>query len=477
MKKIFGFTILFLLVTVGLYAQAEKAKVLGQWSDTTLVGSFAHNNIYNEIWGYAINDHEYAIIGSTDGTHFIDVTDPTNPFEAFFVRGRSTGAAIIHRDYDDYQGYLYVVADEGGTSFQIVDMNQLPDTISVVDNNLINQAHNIFVDKANARLYAMGGEVTTFDISSPNNPVLMGRISDFANGDFRYFHDGYFENNIAFLNTGNSGLIVADFTDAANPVLINSLTDYPARGYNHSGWISTDCNTYYFADENHGRDLKVLDVNNLCDLEVGKTFDAQVENVNSIAHNLIVACDYLYTSYYYDGLRVYDISDQQNPQLVRYYDTYPEVDRTRYEGAWGVFPFLPSGNILISDMQSGLFVFEGMADNCAGQGRTNNCLESQVCSVTTSTGDFGVFNEVQISPNPASDHASLIVNLSEVLDDLSVSLMNVNGQAIDNWQYQNLQVGKNDFSILLPNSLSEGVYFLSLRSERFHLTKKLIIER
>lgn len=475
MKRVLVFTTLFLLITIGLFAQAEAAKVLGQWSDTTLVGSSAHNNIYNEIWGYATNDHEYAIIGSTNGTHFIDVTDPNNPFEAFYVEGRSAGPQIIHRDYDDYQGYLYVVADEGATSFQIIDMNQLPDTVTVVDNNLINRAHNIFVDKENARLYALGRDVITFDIKEPSNPVLMGRVTDFANGQFSYFHDGYFENNIAFLNTGGAGLIVADFTDAANPQLINSLTEYPARGYNHSGWVSSDCSTYYFADENHGSDLKVLDVSDLCDLEVGKTFDAQVENVNSIAHNLIVSCDYLYTSYYYDGLRVYDISDQENPQLVRYYDTYPKADRTRYEGAWGVFPFLPSGNILISDMQSGLFVFEGMGDNCSNQGRTSSCLQSQVCSLTP-TADFDVFNEVEISPNPTTDRASLIVNLSQRLDHLSISLMTINGQQIDNWQYENLSVGKNDFSILLPNSLSEGVYFLSLRSEQFHLTKKLIVE-
>jgi len=477
MKKYIGLFILFLLATTGLFAQAEEAKVLGQWSDATLIGSTAHNNTYNEIWGYAINDHEYAIIGSTAGTHFIDVTDPTNPFEAFFVRGRSAGNHIIHRDYDDYEGYLYVVADEGGASFEIIDMNQLPDTISVTYSNTVFQAHNIFVDKENARLYAMGREVETLDISTPNNPVSMSVVRDFADGAFTYFHDGYFENNVAFLNTGNSGLIVADFTDATNPVLINSLSEYAGNGYNHSGWISTDCSTYYFADENHGSDLKVLDVNDLCDLEVGNTFDAQVENVNSIAHNLIVSCDYLYTSYYYDGLRVYDISDQQNPQLVRYYDTYPNVDRTRYEGAWGVYPFLPSGNILVSDMQSGLFVFEGMGDNCASQGRTSNCLQSQSCNFSTPTEDFSVFNEVQISPNPTTGHTSLIVNLSQTLDDLTISLMNVNGQSIDSWQYQNLLSGRNDFSILLPNSLSEGVYFLSLRSEQFHLTKKLIVER
>ena len=46
------------------------------WNEDTLVGSSAYDNVYNEIWGVAINDREYAIIGSTYGTHFFDVTNP-----------------------------------------------------------------------------------------------------------------------------------------------------------------------------------------------------------------------------------------------------------------------------------------------------------------------------------------------------------------------------------------------------------------
>ena len=78
------------------------------------VASTAHNNTYNEIWGIVVNDIEYAIIGSTYGTHFIDVTDPDNVQEVQRVRGAAQGTPIVHRDYHDHNGFLYAVCDEGG---------------------------------------------------------------------------------------------------------------------------------------------------------------------------------------------------------------------------------------------------------------------------------------------------------------------------------------------------------------------------
>jgi len=474
MRRIIFSTIFCLIGISTLLSQTEEAILLGNWHDATLIGSNAHNNIYNDLWGYAINGQEYAIIGSTAGTHFIDVTDPKAPFEAHFVEGRSVGGAIIHRDYHEYKGFLYVVADEGGPSFQIMDLRQLPDTVLAINNENIGTTHNVFIDTTAARLYGLSSVLEIYDISNPENPIPIGLHSSLDNSAFRYFHDGYIDNNIAILNAGSDGLVVADLTDAQHPIVINSLTAYPSRGYNHSGWVSDDGMTYYFADETHNSPLKAVNISDLCDLEVGETFRGKSDEEGSIAHNLIVACDYLYVSYYYDGLQVFDISDRMNPKLITYYDTYPQANDRRYKGAWGVYPFLPSGNILLSDMQTGLYIFKGIDDNCNSSPRNITNLQSQSCSLT-STNDFILKDDVQISPNPATDRTSLIVNLSQTLDHLNISLLNLNGQQLQTWDYQNVAAGKNDFSILLPNSLAKGVYFLSLRNESFNLTKKLVI--
>ena len=70
----------------------------------------------------------------------------------------------------------------------------------------------------------------------------------------------------------------------------------------------------------------------------------------------------LYLGYYHDGLRIFDISAPSNPVQTWMYDTYLPNNHNSYKGAWGVYPYLPSGNIIVSDMQSGLFILDwGMA--------------------------------------------------------------------------------------------------------------------
>jgi hypothetical protein len=41
---------------------------------------------------------------------------------------------------------------------------------------------------------------------------------------------------------------------------------------------------------------------------------------------------------------------------VAFFDTYPPANLANYNGAWGVYPFLPSGTILISDIEGGLIL-------------------------------------------------------------------------------------------------------------------------
>ena len=110
-------------------------------------------------------------------------------------------------------------------------------------------------------------------------------------------------------------------------------------------------------DENHGYDVKMLDVSDYSNISVLATFNSGVDP-NSMAHNGIIKDDLLYIAYYHDGLRVFDISNPSNPIQVNYYDTYLPNNHNSYKGAWGVYPYLNSGNILVSDMQTGLYVFE-----------------------------------------------------------------------------------------------------------------------
>lgn len=424
------------LLTISSNAQ-QTANLLFHWQDTTLVGSWAYDNTYNECWGMAVNNREIAIIGSTAGTHFFDVTDPANSSEVAFVAGAYIGGGVIHRDYHDFDGYLYVVCDEGSSStLQIIDVSNLPNSVNTVYDSdaLFTKAHNIFIDTATAKLYACASN-TAMDIYSLNDPVNPILLYSYTN--VGHVHDAYVRNDTAYLNCGNDGFRIVDFSALDLPlpppipyIELGSLTSYPDAGYNHSGWLSDDRTIYAMQDENHGYDVKILDVSDLNNISVLATFNSGVDS-QSMAHNGIIKGDNLYLSYYHDGLRVFDISDPYNPIQTWEYDTYAPNSHASYKGAWGVYPNLPSGNIIVSDMQTGLYVFQ-----C---GTPTSIIENKL-----STKAF---------PNPATSQFTLSNTHAETL-----TLYNTLGVKV---KEQKLNANQNT---IYKGNLANGLYFYRLNS-------------
>jgi choice-of-anchor B domain-containing protein len=473
--------IIFCLFSLGSLSAQEEAILLGQWNDSTLVGSTWYDNTYNEVWGVAVNGREYAVVGSTAGTHFIDVTDPNAPEQVQFVPGAAQGGGIIHRDYHDYGNYLYAVCDEGPSTMQIMDISQLPDTVLVpYDTNAeIRTAHNIFIDTATAKLYAFalnGGSLgysamRIYDISEPLNPQAYGEYNNFGGLFAGHVHDGYVRDDIAFLNCGTDGFAIVDFSDPTEPRPISTLTDYPARGYNHSGWLTDDAQYYYMGDENHGYDIKAIEVADPCEPTVRNTFNAEVPNPSSIPHNQVVACNYLYVPYYYDGLVVYDISDPANPEKVLYYDTSNEPEGNSYKGAWGVYPFLPSGNILVTDMQEGLFVFEAIDADCAATQQLEPV--DLDCLTPTSTNEFTAEEVLRVFPQPASSRLQVEWSGLDGAQPLQAQLYATTGQLVQSWQPTAFD---SRLELTLPDGLGAGVYVLRLRQGGKTVTTRVLVQ-
>ncbi|MAQ69898.1 MAG: hypothetical protein CMD23_02245 [Flavobacteriales bacterium] len=447
MKKSY-FLFILSFIFFNSFTQQNNLELLYQWSDDTgISGDNWVGNIYNEIWGFIQNDHEFAVIGTTQGTHIFDVTEPVNSYLVASIDGGSTSPDVVHRDFDDYNGYLYAVADEMNSStLQIMDLSNLPNSVNVVydSNDIITRAHNIFIDKGTGLMYVCGGKVygnnnylCIISLENPTNPTY---ITDF--NTHGYVHDIYVENNIGYLNCGNNGLHIVDFSDLNNPETLGSLTDYPYQGYNHSGWLTEDGNTYVFADENHGYKMKICDVSNPSEININTTLLSDVYE-NSIPHNLIIKNDLLYVSHYYDGLWIWDISNPENPTYVASYDTYTESNGTSYKGAWGVYPLLPSGIILVSDMQSGLFIFE---------------LEESSSNIKE------VMRE-NIFPNPFYNY----INIKSVSNDQkTIHIYDVLGKNI-------ISKKTTEKDIQIPLSeLSKGIYIMQINSESESFEKRII---
>jgi choice-of-anchor B domain-containing protein len=360
-------TSLSLLLLFALPALAQDSlnvRHLFNWDDPDIpVGVPVLFNQYNEVWGYAANGREYAFLGSSLGVHVLDVTDPANTVLVDHVPGRVSGEGVIHRDYKVHAGHLYATCDQGPSSLQIMDLQYLPDSVHLVydSDELLVRAHNIQVDTVHARLYTCGGstQFSVYSIADPANPVLLSNCEadiPWWGSTVGYVHDCFVRDNIVWCND-EDGMHVIDFSNVNAPVILGSLTDYPGQGYNHSGWMNDAGTLYAMADETHGSPVKLIDATDLSDLEIVSTVTTGV-HPSSIVHNPFFTGDLLHAAYYHDGYWLWNTADPAQPVLLGYYDTSTVPNSEGYSGAWGVYPFLPSGNILVSDMQTGLWVLD-----------------------------------------------------------------------------------------------------------------------
>ena len=193
----------------------------------------------NDIWGWVdpSDSTEYVILGRSNGTAFIDISDPLNPVMVADLPTATTNS--LWRDVKVHDNHAFIVSEAGGHGMQVVDLTQLgaiqnppqtltPDALYSGWGN----AHNIVINEATARAYGVGtstfsGGLHILDISDPTNPTLNGEFS----GD-DYTHDAQVVNyigpdanyqgkEIAFCCNENTVTIV-DVTDPMDATLISA---------------------------------------------------------------------------------------------------------------------------------------------------------------------------------------------------------------------------------------------------------------
>lgn len=333
-----------------------KVTKLDNWADS-LQQLWYNGDAYNEVWGFVHEGQEYGVIGSADATNIIKINDDNTLERIQFIPGRFSNA--IHRDYHDYNGYLYDVCDEGPSSLRIYDLSYLPDSVHMIydDNSLLVRCHNIFIDSSSGLMYACGVTTTNggvamrvISLADPEVPTL---VYDYEFVD--YVHDVFVRNDTAYINAAFEGLRVANFANPTMPLPLGSLSFYPDQGYNHSGWLSEDGKTYILCDETETMRFKVLDVSDLSNIQV-RSLAKPPSYERTLPHNVMLKDGLAYFSYYNDGLQIYDVRDPGDISRMAYYDTYPD-DTISYHGAWGVYTFLPSNRLLVSDRKYGMFLF------------------------------------------------------------------------------------------------------------------------
>ena len=438
---------------------AFNITLLSNWDEDTSA-ALADNQLYNDIWGYydTVTKREYAILGTTTSTLFIDVTDPNTPKLCDTKPGRSQGT--IHRDYKTYQHYAYAVSDEGPGSLQIFDLQYLPDSVHTVydSDEFTVRTHNIFIE--NGKLYLAANKsnngafpMTILSLETPDKPSFLGNLTAFKiNGSaaFNWVHDVYVRNDTAFCSNESAGMFIYDVRNPAAPVLISIISDYPEAGYNHSSWVTDDGQHLIFADETHAKGLKIYDISDIEDPNLESIFRSSFW---AIPHNPFVKGDFLYVSYYHDGLYIFDIRNPDSVIVAGYYDTYPtNANHDGFQGCWGTYPYLPSGNILASDMENGLFVLE-TSPTLGRKDIENNIL-------------------FRVHPNPFWQEISLQVFTTES-HVANLELLDLSGRVLMH-ETLRLQIGENKLTVTPDEELASGLYIMKLTGDGFSVTKKAI---
>ncbi len=330
----------------------------------------------NDIWGWRDGNREYALVGRTNGTAFVDMTDPENPVYLGNLPTQVRPSAW--RDIKVYKNHAFIVADAAGNhGIQVFDLTQLRNVRNpprefkpTARYDEFGSAHNIVINEDSGFAYAVGSDTCSgglhmVDIRTPTRPRNAGCFSEDG-----YTHDAqcvtyrgpdrsYQGKEICFAANEDS-ITIVDVTDKSDPVMVSRNT-YSGSAYTHQGWLTED-HAYFVVDDeldeqrfDHNAKTYVWDMSNL---ENPQITGAHLSIKRSIDHNQYVAGSYTYQANYQQGLTILEIVDPKTGKLERAgsFDTYPESDLARFDGAWSVYPYLKSGAVLISDINRGLFI-------------------------------------------------------------------------------------------------------------------------
>lgn len=347
-------------VTAAGIVQASAQVNIGQLGHLSYQA--LHGSELSNLWGYADEEgNEYALVGvngtvgETGGLSVVDVSDPADPQEIFFL----PGPASIWREIKVWNDHAYITTEAHGGGVTIVDLSPLPQSTDLPSTVWLDPAwdtsHSLFIDE-NGRLYIHGanegnGGVIMYDLTGdPMEPVRVGQFDQW------YVHDSFARGDTLYAAHILEGFFtIVDVSDPASPVVLGQQRT-PNR-FTHNVWLDASGRHLYTTDERDNSYVAAYDVSDPSDIQFLDKLRSDGGS-GAIPHNTYwLPGDYLVQSYYTYGVSIYDCSRPGNLVEVGSYDTSP-LNGGGFFGAWGVYPFLPSGRLLVSDIEEGLFILQ-----------------------------------------------------------------------------------------------------------------------
>ena len=269
----------------------------------------------NDVWGWTDpqTGTEYALVGRTDGTAFVDVSSPTEPVYVGELPSHTTASAW--RDVKVYDHHAFVVSEAPGHGMQVFDLTRLRDVgaderpkmfdatahYDGGESVRLETAHNVAVNTDTGFAYIVGGDASgaaptcggglhMVNVQSPATPTFAGCVPDVAtdangsgrsarfsgpssaarlgpnarqSGSARAKDAGYTHDAQCVTYRGpdpehrgdeiciNANETVVNIADVTDKDAPVTIAeaDYPDVGYVHQAWLTDDHRYLYVDDE------------------------------------------------------------------------------------------------------------------------------------------------------------------------------------------------------------------------------------
>ncbi|HCU48479.1 MAG TPA: hypothetical protein DGG94_01375 [Micromonosporaceae bacterium] len=328
-------------------------------------------------WGDTTTGKEYAVVARTNGTAFVDVSNPSSP--VYLGNLPSATGTSSWRELWVHNNTVYIVSDSNGAhGMQVFDLTRLrsltsPPVAFTADarNTSFTSAHTININPSTGFAYVNGSNTCSggprmFNLANRLAPAFAGCVS----GD-GYSHDSQtvtyhgpdttYTNREILVGSNEDTVTVFDVTTKSSPVQLARKT-YSGRGYTHQGWF-TENHRYFLLDDetdetSFGGNTRTY-VWDMVDLNNPVMIGTFTGPTTASDHNQYVKGNYVYQANYRAGLRIINLTNIATPSTMTedaYFDVDPASNANGFAGAWTNYPYLPSGNVLIFSIQRGLFV-------------------------------------------------------------------------------------------------------------------------
>lgn len=330
-------------------------------------------------WGWTdpLTGKEYAIAGRSNGTAFVDISNPTTP--VYLGNLPTATGTSSWRELNVFNNTAYIVSDSNGAhGMQVFDLTRLrsvtsPPVTFTADarNTSFSNAHTIAINYDTGFAYVNGSNTCSggprmFNLANRLNPAFVGCVS--ADG---YTHDAQivvyhgpdtrFQGREILIASNEDTVTIFDVTTKSSPVQLARVT-YSGRGYTHQGWL-TENHRYFLLDDEtdetsfgHSTRTRVFDLASLTSPTLLGFFTGPTTATD---HNQFVKGNFSYQSNYRAGLRIIDLTNVATPASMTeaaFFDVEPASNTAGFAGTWTNYPYYPSGIVAVFSIQRGLLV-------------------------------------------------------------------------------------------------------------------------